>query len=200
MVVQKQTARKPRKIDGRAVQERINDIKEVQRMKTRYNFISSKEPPAEEPPKQKKQKQNASASPTRASRAERAALRSQQADNVSKKKNLKKPGLANRILEGNKRKGSNEQEGERIPLAPDGVGSGPDNAKTNNIQEAGEIRSAPDGVGSGPDKAKSSNVQEEDRITSAPDGVGSGPDDPLANNADTNVRSVLEDKDITRHL
>ena len=181
----KQTAQKPRTIDARAVCERINAIKEDKRMQTRYTVISSQETPGEDPPKQNKQKRNASASPSRASRAERAALRSQQADDVSKKKNLKKPGLKRLIQEGNKRKASNVQEEERIPSAPDGVGSGPDNAKTSNIQEEEEIRSAPDGVGSGPDKA-----DEEQRIPSAPDGVISGPSDPI-------VKSVLDDKDIT---
>ena len=77
-MVKKQTARKPRTIDGQAVCERINYIKEVKRgMKfcDNQNDISSKETPGEKPPKQKKQKQNASASPSTASWAERAALR-----------------------------------------------------------------------------------------------------------------------------
>ena len=181
-------------------------------MKTHYNQIvrPSKETPGEKPPKQKKQKQNASASPSRASRSERAALRSQQADNVSKKKNLKKPGLKRKADDkehpksssetldepkSNEAKSGNIQEVERIPSAPDGVGSGPDNAKTSNIQEEEEIRSAPDGVGSGPDKA-----DEEQRIPSAPDGVISGPSDPRTNNADPIAKNVLDDKDILRHL
>ena len=107
---EKPTAWKPRTVDIQAVRERNNIIKENQRIKTRYNVIPPKETPEEKPPKKKKQKQNASGSPSRASWAERAALRSQQADNISKKKNLKKPGLKKIIQEGNKRKASNVQE------------------------------------------------------------------------------------------
>ena len=90
---EKPTAWKPRTVDIQAVHKWINIIKENQRTKTCYNVIPLKETPEEKPPKKKKQKQNASVYPSRASQVERATLRSKEADNASKKKNLKKPGL-----------------------------------------------------------------------------------------------------------